>query len=390
MEQGVRKRLEVNDKMLSPESRQRDFPTLTGTTYLNSAAEGIPPRAVLESLAQYGRDKLSGMEGRKLHEAKWDAVRQQTARLYGLAPDEIGICSCSSEAFNLAALALQLRENDEVVISELDYPSGYTPWLQSTCAATVKIWRARKGALRVQDLQALLSPQTRLISTSLVSFYNGYRLPLAEAIVAIHRHSPALLALDVTQALGRIELDLSDVDLIISSTHKWILASHGGGLVGVPRNRNDVWTVPAGGWFNLQNAFDADRFERAVPKPGAAGFCTGMPNYPAVYAIAAALEYVESIGVAKIAAHADPLVRACLDDLRALPVEILTPDEPGSLAGIVAFRHPRATQIHDRLRMQDIHVMHHAGRLRVALHGYNTSADVERFSIALREAIHVN
>ena len=241
--------------MLTAESRQSDFPALAGMTYLNTAAEGIPPRAVLQALAQYGQDKLLGMDGRKRHEAQWQAVRQHAAKAFGLTPDEIGICSCSSEAFNLAALALQLREGDEVVINDLDFPAGATPWLQSTCAATVKVWRSRQGALRVEDLQALLTPRTRLVSASLVSFYNGFRLPLAETIATIRRHSHALLALDVTQALGRITLDLRDVDLMVSSTHKWILASHGGGLVGVPQARAAEWTVPAGGWFNLQNAF---------------------------------------------------------------------------------------------------------------------------------------
>lgn len=374
--------------MLTGESRQRDFAALSDMVYLNTAAEGIPPRAVVSALHQYVQDKLLGMDGRNLHQNQWQLARQGAAEAFGLSADEIGICSCSSEAFNLAALALQLRDGDEVVINDLDFPAGATPWLQSSCAATVRVWRARQGALRIEDLQSLLKAQTRLVSTSLVSFYNGFRLPLAETIATIRRHSPALIALDVTQALGRIVLNLRDVDLIVSSTHKWLLASHGGGLVGVPKSRAAQWTVPAGGWFNLQNAFDADRFERAPPKPGAASFCTGMPNYPAIYAIAAAFEYLHSVGVASIEAHADPLVRDCLDQLKTLPVELLTLDEPGCLAGIIAFRHPRAAQLYERLHEKKIHVMHHAGRLRVALHGYNTTDDVLRFLSALREALN--
>jgi cysteine desulfurase/selenocysteine lyase len=376
--------------MLTPESRERDFPALSNMTYLNSAAEGIPPTAVLDALAQYGRDKLYGMDGRKLHEKQWRRVRQLTAELFGLTADEIGICSCSSEVFNLAALALCIADGEEVVVSDLDYPSGYTPWLKVKEGHQLKIWRSRQGTLHLEDLQALLTPRTKLVSTSLVSFYNGYRLPLADTLRVVRHHSPALVALDVTQALGRIALDLTDVDLVVSSTHKWIMASHGGGLVGVPSARAATWTVPAGGWFNLQNAFDSDRFERAITKPGAASFCTGMPNYPAVYAVAAGLEYVTKVGVAAIAAHADPLVRICMDELRKLPVEMLTPNDKEQLAGIIAFRHPRAEQIHANLHRHNIHVMHQAGRLRVAVHGYNTPADVDRFLGTLREAIDVN
>jgi len=192
---------------------------------------------------------------------------------------------------------------------------------------------------------------------------------------------------DVTQALGRIELDLSGADLIVSSTHKWILASHGGGLVGVPAARARQWTVPAGGWFNLEDAFGPERFQRAISLAGAAGFTVGMPNFPAVYAIEAALGFIDAIGVKAIEAAANPLVAACLAGLVELPVELLSPRDPARLAGILAFRHPAVEQIARQLRAQRIHVMHHAGRLRIALHGYNTMRDVETFLAALRTGL---
>jgi selenocysteine lyase/cysteine desulfurase len=192
---------------------------------------------------------------------------------------------------------------------------------------------------------------------------------------------------DVTQALGRIPLDLTGADLIVSSTHKWILSSHGGGLVGVPAARAGDWTVPAGGWFNLEDAFGPERFERVVSKPGAASFAVGMPNYPAVYATRAALEYIRGVGVAAIDRAARPLVLACLDELKRLPVELLTPDEPEHIAGILAFRHPAAEHIHDHLHRSGVHVMSHAGRLRVAIHGYNTAGDVERLVRELTAAL---
>ena len=375
--------------MLTDDARQTDFPSLADRSYLNTAAEGIPPAPVIDAIHQYAEDKILGMDGRKLHEAQWDQAKELVAEFYGLTPGEIGLCSCSSEAYNLASIALQLREGDEVVINDLDFPAGATPWLQPSCPATVKVWRARDGALRTDDLVPLLSPKTRLLTVSLVSFFNGFMIPLREVIDTVRNHSPGLLALDVTQALGRIPLDITDVDLVVSSTHKWILASHGGGLIGVPSARTADWTVPAGGWFNLENAFDEDRFDRTVTRPGGASWTVGMPNYAAVYAVRAGLAYIRSVGVEAIRAHADPLVRVCLDGLKQLPIELITPDEPGALGGILAFRHPEADRIHAHLHAQDIHIMAHAGRLRVAIHGYNTEADVERLLSSLRDALAV-
>ncbi|HVC96778.1 MAG TPA: aminotransferase class V-fold PLP-dependent enzyme [Pirellulales bacterium] len=373
--------------MLTSETRRHDFPALSEMTYLNTAAEGIPPRALGEALERYVRDKQQGMDGREAHFAQWEAAKALVGQFYALSAAEVSICSCSSEAYNLAAMALRLREGDEVVINDLDFPAGATPWLQAGSPAKVKIWRNREGALRVEDLQPLIGAKTRLVTVSLVSFFNGFMVRLPEVIAAVRKHSPALVAVDVTQALGRIPLDLGGADLIVSSTHKWILATHGGGLVGVPAHRAAQWTVPAGGWFNLDDAFGPSRFERAVSRPGAASFTVGMPNFPAVYAIRAALDYIQGVGVEAIDRAARPLVLACLEELSSLPVELLTPNEPDHVAGILAFRHPRADEIHKHLHSRQIHVMSHAGRLRVALHGYNTMADVERFVRELREAL---
>ncbi len=362
--------------MLTAESRCRSFPSLAEMVYLNTAAEGIPPLEVREALDQYFRDKQLGMDGRERHFAALEETKALVAELYGLTPSEIGICSCSSEAYNLAALALQLREGDEVVINDLDFPAGATPWLLPTCPAKVRLWKSRDGALRVEDLTPLLTSRTRLVTVSKVSFFNGFRLSLPAVVEAVRRHSPALLAVDVTQALGRIPLDLAGADLIVSSTHKWILASHGGGLVGVPSARASDWHVPAGGWFNLDDAFGATRFDRAVSKPGAAGFAVGMPNFPAIYAIRAALTYLKTVGVTRINQSAQPLVEECLAEFAKLPIELLTPRDVSLVAGIIAFRHPAAETIAQRLRSQHIHVMSHAGRLRVAIHGYNTRDDI--------------
>lgn len=375
--------------MLTAESRRRSFPSLEGMTYLNTAAEGIPPLEVGAGLEQYFRDKQLGMDGREPHFKALEETKSLVAELYGLTAAEIGICSCSSEAYNLAALALQLREGDEVIINDLDFPAGATPWLLPTCPATVRVWKAREGALRIEDLQALLTPKTRLVTVSLVSFFNGFRLSLPPVVDAVRRNSSALLAVDVTQALGRIPLDLAGVDLIVSSTHKWILASHGGGLVGVPTARASDWHVSAGGWFNLEDAFGAARFDRAVSKPGAAGFAVGMPNFPAIYAIRAALNYLKSAGVAAIDQTAKPLVEECLTELAKLPIELLTPRDASAVAGIIAFRHPSAEALAKQLRSQNIHVMSHAGRLRVAIHGYNTRDNVLHFLRELTSALKV-
>ena len=137
----------------------------------------------------------------------------------------------------------------------------------------------------------------------------------------------------------------------------------------------------------IRDSFEADRFERTVRKPGAASFSVGMPNYAAIYALNAALRYLEQIGVANITTHADPLVSQLETGLRELNLTPLAAQRAGNASGILAIRHDRADAIHATLEAAEVHVMNHAGRLRMALHGYNTTADVEKFLSVLKGAL---
>ena len=366
--------------MLTESTRLQDFPTLSGIAYLNTAAESIPPRCTGEAIEAYWQDKLRGMKGRDGHFAQVEACREISARMLDLQTSEVSFCSCSSEAYNLLASALQLESKDEVVVTDLDFPAGVTPWLRAPNAPTLRVWKAVEGALDSNDLAPLLNEKTRLVQVSLVSFYNGHRIDWPPFHETVRRLAPnAIISVDVTQALGRVMLDCHGADVIISSTHKWTLGIHGGCIVGIPAASAPRLTTRAGGWLHLQNAFDADRFERAVPKTGAASFSVGMPNFVALYALNASLRYLEQVGVDRIAAHADPLVAEVDAGLRNLGLQPMCVRLPRNASGILAFQHPRSAELHAALECENVHVMHHAGRIRIAVHGYNTRHDIARF-----------
>jgi selenocysteine lyase/cysteine desulfurase len=363
--------------MLTESTRLQDFPTLAEMTYLNTAAESIPPRCTGQAIEAYWQDKLRGMKGRDGHFAQVEACREVSARMIGLQTSEVSFCSCSSEAYNLLASALQLGAGDEVVVADLDFPAGVTPWLRAVEPPKVRVWKAREGALDPNDLPALLNERTRLVQVSLVSFYNGHRIDWRPFHDTVRRLAPnAVISVDVTQALGRVVLDCQGADIVISSTHKWTLGIHGGCIIGIPQASAERLTTHAGGWLHLENAFAADRFERAVTKTGAASFSVGMPNFVALYALNASLRYLEGVGVSAIAAHADPLVQEAEAGLRALGI---SPICRWNGSGILAFQHPRSTELHAALEAENIHVMHQAGRVRIAVHGYNTREDIQRF-----------
>ena len=104
-----------------------------------------------------------------------------------------------------------------------------------------------------------------------------------------------------------------------------------------------------------------------------------MPNFAALYALNASLRYLDEIGIKRIEAHANPLMDALNARLIQMGIVPLCRWDPQNPSGIIAFKHPRSLEIHANLEKENIHVMHNAGRIRVAIHGYNTSADINRF-----------
>ncbi|MCF6238431.1 MAG: aminotransferase class V-fold PLP-dependent enzyme [Candidatus Marinimicrobia bacterium] len=143
--------------MLTPESRSADFPSLTDKFYFNTAAESIPPQSVFSAIEQYCRDKSLGMDGREPHFAELERCRESAAALLHRGPSEVSFCSCTSEAYNLLHSALQLSGTDEVVITDLDFPSGATPWICAGKNPTVRLWENSAGVLDLDDAVELSS-----------------------------------------------------------------------------------------------------------------------------------------------------------------------------------------------------------------------------------------
>jgi len=82
--------------MLNEKSRLNDFPSLRGQVYLDTGAEGIPPRSVFDAVQHYCADKATGVKGRVQHFAELERCREITAQFLNLTPSEVAFCSCSA------------------------------------------------------------------------------------------------------------------------------------------------------------------------------------------------------------------------------------------------------------------------------------------------------
>jgi len=370
-----------------PLSYKHIFPRTSQVAYLDTSAEGLPLPSCADAFQAYCRDKADGTPGRKaFHRVESEAL-DLTAKLLGTETGNVTFLSSASEALNALATSLEWAPGDEVVISDLEFPSNVLPWLRLKQAGIkVIVLPAEGGALHWEQVVEHIGVRTRLVSLSLVSYRTGAYLPDVSGIAAETSRVGAVLSIDATQALGRCPVSLDGVDYLVSSSFKWLLGPHGLGLVYVsPAFRKRM--RPSGvGWYSVSNVFTPDRFECYDLKPGAACLATGMPNFPSIYALRESLGFLLQVGVTNIFAELRPLVERLRQGFVDLGCHMLTPPGAEYASGVVAFAHPEAERIGAVLAEHGVIVWGGDRRVRASVHLYNDAADIERCLTALQSA----
>ncbi len=352
--------------------------------YLDTAAEGLPAPGCAEAFAQYCRDKQQGTPGRKyFHQVEGETL-DLAARLLGTAKTNVAFMSNASEALYVPADSIEWKSGDEVIIGEIEFPSNITPWLRlRDRGVRVVVAPAEKGALRWEHVAERISPRTRLISPSLVSYKTGAYLTGVPSLAAEAKRVGAFLSIDATQAIGRCPMSLEGVDFPIASTFKWLMGPHGLGLVYLsPEFRERLHPISLG-WYSVTDGFEPHRFEKYTLKDGAACLSAGMPNFPSLYAMRESLRFVLDVGVESFYGELSPLVEQLRAGFEQLGCDMLTPAGSENASGIVAFSHAKADAIGAALQQEGVVVWGGDGRVRAAVHLYNDRQDVARCLTAL-------
>jgi selenocysteine lyase/cysteine desulfurase len=364
------------------------FPRAREVAYLDTAAEGLPMAESLSALGAYFRDKSMGSQGRHcLYQAE-QAATVAAARLLGTAAENVALLSSASEAVNVLSHSLRWKLGDEVVTTDLEFPSNVLPWLAlKERGVHLRIVQCDSGAPRLEQFVSLMGPSTRLVIVSLVSYKTGTRIPfLAELGREAHRVG-AVFCVDATQALGRMPVSLEGVDYLVASSYKWLLGIHGLGIAYLSPELCERLAPETLGWYSIRDIFVPDRFERYELKPGAARLLCGMPNFPPMYVLRKSIQSLLELGPARIDEILRPLMNRLRIGVEELGLDLLTPTGTDYSSGIVSFAHSKAESIGAALEEMGVIVWAGDGRVRASVHLYNDADDIERCLSALKSAL---
>jgi selenocysteine lyase/cysteine desulfurase len=310
---------------LSPLLPRDQFIGLEEVTWLYNGAEAPLHRGVRSAVDDYLQARTQGPAGRERNAHIEASCRSRLATLLGGRPEDIALLSNASEAICAVALALNLQGGDNIVINELEFPSGVLAWLaQLENGIEVRLVRHNDWEVSPDAIMQQVDARTRLVMTSHVSYLSGARIDYRALHTAL-QPTNALLLLDATQSLGIVPVDLQYADFVVSSAYKWLLGMHGGGVLAVNPQRTHHLRSRSVGWRSVPNLFSEDRFGSFARYSGARQFELGYPAFAVVYALNFSVDLLLDTGIERIAAHSGALGHQLLTGLTARSIGLLTP-----------------------------------------------------------------
>lgn len=379
--------------------------------YLDNAATTQKPRAVLEAMdALYttcnanvhrGIHTLS-QEATALHEAARERVR---SFLNARSTAEIVFTRGTTESLNLVAASFSqafLREGDEVIVTVMEHHSNIVPWqlARERWGFTLRVVPMDdEGRLDLEAYAALLNERTRLVCCCQVSNVLGTVNPVREMARMAH-DAGAYFLVDGAQSVPHFPVDVQelDCDFLTFSAHKIYGPTGVGVLYGKEALLEQLPPYQGGGEMIARVTFEHTTFERLPFK-----FEAGTPDYVGTHGLAAALDYVEAVGLDRIAAHEEVLTRHAMARMAEIDQMQFYGTVPGKTS-VVSFN---VGQIHpmdlgtllDRLGFA-IRTGHHCaqplmarcgveGMARVSFALYNTEDEIDRFMEALQRVVRM-
>jgi L-cysteine/cystine lyase len=352
------------------------LPVLARYAYLNTGTFGPLPRATAEAMQAVERRELEeGRSSRSYFEgvlAEREELRAQHARLLGAEPDQVALTSSTTEGCNIVLTGVGVGPGDELVTTDSEHPGLFGGLVASGASLRVVAIRDLPAADVLEAIQAEITPRTRLIALSHVSWITGVVLPVAE----LAGHGVPVLV-DGAQGAGAIPVDVTalGVDFYTVSAQKWLLGPAATGALYVAPERLEECRVACPSYFSW-------KLPEYELRDTATRFEGSWTPAAAVSGLLASFRFAEEAGKERFArSHA--MAERCRELLLARGFEVVTePDQ----ATLVSWRVEEPEAAVERLAALGVVVrdLPGTGLVRASCGYWTSDEDLER----LVEGLH--
>ncbi len=366
-----------NDQPLWSRYREH-FPVTRRLVYLNHAGVAPLVREAAEAMRQWATDAV---EFGALHYDAWmaacDALRASAAKLIGCVPAEIAIVKNTSEGISAVAGGINWRPGDRVIGFREEFPANYFPWKR------LEKHGVRLELLSINDPLEKIDAAcrgARLLAVSFVQYLSWRRMDL-EAIGEICCRHGCIFFVDAIQGLGAFPVDVAKASIgtLAADGHKWLLGPEGCGILYINKDLFDSVEPLEWGWTNFANYQDYANREASY-RADAGRYECGTLNTAGCVGLRAALDFLLSVGVERIAEAVQALGDRLAAGAAAKGYEILGERTPATGAGIVSVRKPQLDSrlIVRRLREAAVIAAPRQGWVRFSPHFYISPDEIDR------------
>ncbi|HEU5413561.1 MAG TPA: aminotransferase class V-fold PLP-dependent enzyme [Candidatus Angelobacter sp.] len=372
--------------------RKADFALPEGETYINCAYVHPMPIVGREALRRYAESRTG-----PVLDTHYDRehVKAEFAAVINAKPSEISYVPNTSTGENLVVNGLKLVGADCNVVTDALHFDGallHLGELKRRSGLDLRIVMPRDFRIDLKDLERVIDRKTKLVEISLVAMTNGFQHDL-KAVCDLAHSRGAYVYADIVQAAGNTPIDVraSGVDFAACSTFKWLMGDFGLGFLYVKEELLDrVLGQTQFGYYQaaeMQSHFLPGDATGSAPyswklsNDATGHFEVGTMGSGAQHILAATLPYIRSIGVEKIQAHRQPLLKKLREEMPRLGFSLLTP--PESTSALISFSMRDRANVVERLKKANVNVRVAEDFLRVSPSVFNDMGDIERLLEAL-------
>src|SRR6266481_379724 len=369
---------------------RKEWFEIEDATYLNTSAHAAMPRVTLRAVQ-------NSIEANTFPHHRDDAIffeapiriRASLSKMIGARPEEIALTSGAGAGVAAVANLLRWKPGDEVITAKGEFPMQYATWgpMEEREGLKLKIVAPRERFITAEDLIAAMTPQTRLVSVSMVRYDDGSLLDAARVAEACHKQG-ALLLLDASQCCGAIPMDVNQLgaDFIVSAGYKWLLSPFGTGFFWVKSEHLAMVRPGPFYWMAVMGSdnFAALNFED--PKPSASAKRWDSPEWASYFnfnlaAMDVSVDFVVRLRPELVAVHNLKLIELMFERLpkdRFVTASPLDPARRGPYGCFAARSKEKTAEVYERLRKENVVVSLREGNIRVSPYLYNTERDIDR------------
>lgn len=392
---------------------RKEFPALSqkvnqqDLVYLDSAATTLKPKIVIDRMSSfYSFDAANVHRGAHYLSDRstelFEHAREKVAQfIHANSSREIIFVRGTTEGINLLAncLGQALNEGDEIILSEMEHHSNIVPWqmLAEQKHLTIKVLETTsKGIISQESLKELIGPNSKILALTHASNHLGNIVPIKELSEVAHA-AGLKVVVDGAQAIGKMDVDVRDldVDFYVFSGHK-MFAPFGIGVVyGKEALLNELPPYQGGG-----SMISSVSFAKTTYNISPFRFEAGTPNVGGAIGLAAAIDFINGIGLPQIEAYENLLVQDALDRLRTIEtLELLGPLTHKIPVFAFNLHNVHCSDVGFLLNQQGIAVrtghhctqpllqkLHLNGSVRASLSIYNTIEEIDKLVIGLNKA----